>query len=68
MLSCSCLPGCSGGGDVVVVVGVLMCGRGGDSGVVVVVGDVFWRSSLFFGSIFVDATSCLSFELLRCLG
>lgn len=36
MLSYSCLPGCSGGGDVVVVVGVLMCGRGGDSGVVVV--------------------------------
>ncbi|AES95138.2 putative potassium channel domain-containing protein [Medicago truncatula] len=64
--------GCGGGdGDavvVVVMVRVLMCGRGGDSGVVVVVGDVFWRLSLFFGSIFVDATSCLSFELLRCLG
>jgi hypothetical protein len=35
--------------------------------VVVVVGDSFWRSSLFFEFIFIVATSCSRFELLRCL-
>ena len=35
--------------------------------VTVVVGDSFWRSSLLFRSIFVVATSCLIFGLLRYL-
>ena len=47
---------------------VLMCGCGGDSVVGVVVGDFFWKPCLLFGSIFVVASSCLSFRLLRCLG
>jgi len=36
--------------------------------VVIVVGDFFRRPPLLFRSIFVVASSCLSFGLLRCLG
>jgi len=34
---------------------------------VVVVSDFYWRSPLLFEFILVVASSCLSFELLRCL-
>jgi len=36
--------------------------------VVFVMSDFFWRLPLFFGFIFVVASSCLSFGLIRCLG
>lgn len=39
---------------------------GGDSVVMVVVGDFFWRRPMLFGSIFVVVGYCLSFGLLRC--
>jgi hypothetical protein len=39
-----------------------------DAFVAVVVCDSFWRPPLLFGSIFVVATSCLSFGWLMCLG
>jgi len=57
----------------VVVVGfgkrVSWCCLRGEVGafVAVVVGDSFWRLSMLLGSIFVVATSCLGFGLLRCL-
>jgi len=50
----------------VVMVVMLMCGRGDDSVVMIVVGDFFWRQPMLFGSIFVVASYCLSFGLLRC--
>ena len=38
---------------------VLLCGRGGNSVVVV---DLFWRPHLLIGSLLVVATYCLSFS------